>query len=114
MKLQFFLDWGGDFLWPFDDEAERAFGCPTDVSLLPISSRTLGLISKLTKRIVAVAESHDIDDEVPQALVSDLRALLQTELCNAGISIAPPFEFADLDAEQFKEHETAPSSHLAI
>ena len=40
MKLRYFFDWSGDYLWSADEQAHDRFGYPADVDRMPFSAET--------------------------------------------------------------------------
>ena len=63
MKLRYFLDWGGDILWAGDEEANKKYGYPADIDLLPISTETRELIEKLFTLWISIAQGSKLKTE---------------------------------------------------
>lgn len=89
MKLRYFLDWSGDILWAGDEEANKKYGCPADIDLLPVSTETRGLIEKLFTLWISIAQGSKLKaereefDKLNGKLFCRLRFELQTiELLN--------------------------------
>lgn len=90
MKLRLFLDYGGDILWPADLAAERKFGAPTDMSLLPLSPATKAIARKLSSAIQATAEHSvlcDVESQQIQDLFDVVRERIDRELSSTRISL---------------------------
>lgn len=89
MKLQFFLDWGGDILWPADDEAQAVYGSPVVLDQLPISGLTCVRLEALSDDIVSAAESSSDDDGRLHFMLYAVMPSLRAELAAAGIQLMP-------------------------
>lgn len=89
MQLQIWFDRGGDFIWPFDRQADASFGAPVDPAALPLSAETRRALMQFTARYQSACA-----DDVPDTTFVDLSGtfwnLLPTlcyELAHEGIRV---------------------------
>ena len=92
MRLRYFLDWGGDILWAGDDEANKKYGYPADLDLLPISHETRELIKNLFYIWLSIAQGSKskIEKEEFNKLNKEVFARLVIELKTIEISNEMP------------------------
>lgn len=62
MKLRYFFDWGGDFLWAADWEAEEKYGYPADTDIMPLSKTTRELAGHLAEMNEQCVSARDEDE----------------------------------------------------
>lgn len=58
MRLRYFFDWGGDFLWSDDEEAEQKYGHPADIDLMPLSDETRAIAARLGRMFEEMAAAR--------------------------------------------------------
>lgn len=59
MKLRYFFDWGGDFLWAADAEANEMYGYPANTELMPLSQVTRELAARLGRMFEEQAHARE-------------------------------------------------------
>lgn len=67
MRLRYFFDWSGDYLWSADEQADDRFGYPADIDLMPFSAETRKVAREIGALFVEFAGMPNGDERAKRA-----------------------------------------------